>query len=167
MDISWTCECCGTQFDTLPMSYGFPAPDNWFALSEAERDTRGELSEDICVIDGTERYVRGCIEIPVAGSEEPLVWGVWASVSEQSLHRIIELREAPVIENEPPRFGWLCNWIKGYPRPVAIKCHLHLRPGRLRPSIELEPTDYPLAVEQRNGITIERVKDFAMSRGHS
>jgi hypothetical protein len=30
-----------------------------------------------------------------------------------------------------------------------------------RPLVELEPTDHPLAVEQREGITIARVQEFA------
>jgi hypothetical protein len=30
------------------------------------------------------------------------------------------------------------------------------------PYIELEPTDHPLALEQREGITMERVKELAM-----
>ena len=28
----------------------------------------------------------------------------------------------------------------------------------MAPYVELEPTDHPLAIEQRNGITLERVK---------
>ena len=42
----------------------------------------------------------------------------------------------------------------------------HLRSGDLRPLIELEPTDYPLAVEQRNGITLDRIKQIAAAGGH-
>ena len=38
---------------------------------------RCELSSDVCVVDGKYFFVRGCIEIPVHGADEPFVWGVW------------------------------------------------------------------------------------------
>jgi hypothetical protein len=38
---------------------------------------------------------------------------------------------------------------------------VHLRGGGIRPFIELEPTDHPLAIEQREGISLERVKELA------
>ena len=38
---------------------------------------------------------------------------------------------------------------------------MHTRPVGVRPYIELEATDHPLAVEQREGITWERVQEIA------
>jgi hypothetical protein len=38
---------------------------------------------------------------------------------------------------------------------------VHTREVGQRPRIELEPTDHPLAVEQRQGITRERVQEIA------
>jgi hypothetical protein len=167
VDHNWTCGCCGRTFDTLCMNYAVPAPRNWFAIPEEERPTRAALSADLCTIDGREHYVRGCVEIPVIGCDELFVWGVWASISDESLRRILDLWEAPVIENEPPRFGWLCTWLQDYPEPREIRCHVHMRPGSLRPRIVLEPTDYPLAVEQRTGISLTRIKEIAAAAGHS
>jgi hypothetical protein len=37
-----------------------------------------------------------------------------------------------------------------------LKGRLHFRNDKRRPTIELEPTDHPLAVEQRKGITLAR-----------
>lgn len=148
------------------MAYGYTAPANWFGLPEAERATRPKLTDDTCIIDETERYVRGCLEIPVSDSAESLVFGVWVSVSEESLRYILDHWNAPIPDDEPPRFGWLSNWIKGYPDPQRIKCHIFLRSGNLRPRIVLEPTDYPLAVEQYRGITLDRVKEIAAGAGH-
>jgi hypothetical protein len=148
------------------MSYGFAAPRNWFGLSDAERSTRARLTEDVCVIDETEHYVRGCVEIPVSDSAESLVWGVWVSVSRESFRYIHDRWDSPIPEDEPPRFGWLCTWIDGYPETQEIRCHVFLQPGNLRPRIVLEPTDYPLAVEQHRGITLYRVKEIAAGDGH-
>jgi hypothetical protein len=166
VQLSWTCKCCDRSFDTLPMSYGIDAPRNWFALSVTERAIRAELSDDACIIDGKEFYVRGCVEIPVLHSTETFVWGVWVSVSEESFRYIHEKRNAPIADDEPPRFAWLDTWIQGYPDPTYIKCHLYLRSGNLRPRIVLEPTDYPLAVEQRQGINVDRVKQIFADSSH-
>ena len=54
------------------MDYGFAAPRNWFGLPETERAVRAKLTADICTIDDTEHYVRGCLEIPVSDSSESL-----------------------------------------------------------------------------------------------
>ena len=58
-----------------------------------------------------------------------------------------------------PFFGWLDAWLKPYPDTVNMKTRVHLRDNGIRPYIELEPTDSPLAIEQRDGISMERV-DF-------
>jgi hypothetical protein len=161
MDYVWTCGCCGKQFNTLPLDFSSRAPDQWFTIPEAERDSRGKLDSDICVIDGKDIFVRGCLEIPIIGRDDKFIWGVWVSVSKESFDRILELWTAPVIKNEPPRFGWLCNNISIYPQTMGLKTHLHLRGDGIRPSIELEPTDHPLAIEQRQGILLERVEEIA------
>jgi hypothetical protein len=96
-----------------------------------------------------------------------LIWGIWVSVSEESFRHILALWDSPIPDDEPPRFGWLCSWIDGYPEPHDIRCHVFLRSGNLRPRIILEPTDYPLAVEQHQGITLDRVKEIAAGSGHS
>jgi hypothetical protein len=110
--------------------------------------------------------VRGCLEIPVHSSAQPLVWGVWVAISEDSLRRILDLWDEPEADKEPPRFGWLDTWIDGYPEPRKIRCHVHLRSGNLRPRIVLEPTDYALADEQTRGITLDRVKEIAARSRH-
>jgi hypothetical protein len=38
---------------------------------------------------------------------------------------------------------------------------LHNRPAGQRPLVELEPTHHPLSVEQRSGITTERLFDLS------
>jgi hypothetical protein len=43
---------------------------------------------------------------------------------------------------------------------VGLKTMVHLRDNGIRPYIELEPTVHPLAIEQRAGITVERVAEI-------
>lgn len=168
MDYAWTCKCCGKQFNTLPLDFGMSAPDHWFEIPERERKNRGRLSSDICIIDKKDRFVRGCLEVPILGHDDIFVWGVWVSLSAKSFARVHDLWNAEIIENEPPMFGWLCNNISIYPSTMLLKTHLHLRAGNARPLIELEPTDHPLAVEQRTGITLDRVQEIvaALSPRH-
>lgn len=160
MNHSWTCRCCGRQFNTLPLDFACEAPDHWFGIPESERDARGKLDSDVCMIDD-DIFVRGCLEIPIIDHDDCFIWGLWVSVSKPNFARILELWDAPVVENEPPKFGWLCNNVSIYPTTQSLKTHLHMRGGNRRPSIELEPTDHPLAVEQRQGISVQRVEEIA------
>ena len=43
---------------------------------------------------------------------------------------------------------------------------VHTRKIGLRPLIELEPTDHALALEQRDGITLARVREIAETMYH-
>lgn len=159
---AWTCRCCGRQYASLPMDFAVDAPTYWRQLTDEER-ARAHLSSDVCVI-GEDRFVRGCLEIPVRGRAERFVWGVWTSLSEASLSRAYELWDAPEIPaEEPPRFGWLSNELKAVygVSTLNLKTALRFRAGNLRPLIVLEPSDHPLAREQAEGITIDRVQEIA------
>lgn len=160
------CTGCGEWHDELPMSFGATAPFWYDAIAPEERGRRAEISSDQCILDGKHYFVRGCLELPVVDGPEPFVWGVWVSLSEASFQRMSELWETPGREQEPPYFGWLSTSLPGYPETVNLKTRVHTRPLGERPLIELEPTDHPLAVEQRRGITLERVREIASQLLH-
>jgi hypothetical protein len=143
------------------MSYALVAPDPWFAIPEAERDTRGVLGSDLCVIDDREFYIRGSLELPVRPQGETFVWSVWVSLSERSFKTALDLWSAAQRDHVPPMFGWLSNAISVYPDTRALNTNVHLRNNGVRPFIRLEPTDHPLAIEQREGITLERIAEIA------
>lgn len=104
---------------------------------------------------------RGCIEIPVIGTDEPFVWGVWVSLSEENFELTLEHWDDPDREKLEPMFGWLSTVLPLYPETINLKTYVHTRSMDLRPYIELEPTDHPLSIEQREGMTIDRVKEIA------
>ena len=118
------------------------------------------------MIDESEFFVRGCLEIPVIDGPRPFVWGVWTSLSKPNFKRMGELWETPGREKEPPYFGWLCTSLPLYPETVHLKTNVHIRPVGQRPFVELEPTEHPLAVEQRTGITMDRVREIAEALLH-
>lgn len=73
-----------------------------------------------------------------------------------------EVFEDPARVNEPPYFGWLSTTLPGYePTTLNLKTNLHTQEIGVRPLVEVEPTGHPLAVEQREGITVARVQEFA------
>lgn len=159
MNYVWTCACCGERFDTLPLDVGVDAPDYWTEIPEAERGARGTLDRDFCAVDG-HFFMRGVLELPIRDGDDSFGWGVWISLSEDSYARARELFDAAVPEDEPPRLGWFSNRLWGYPDTLDLKARAWFRNGGLRPAIELQPTDHPLAVEQREGITLKRVQEI-------
>ncbi|MFF3947573.1 DUF2199 domain-containing protein [Streptomyces sp. NPDC001902] len=164
-DPGFTCSCCGSHHAELPMSYSTPAPDYWQATFEQDPDS--VLSSDQCVIKGEHFFLRGLIEIPVIGADEVFSWGVWVSLSRDNFARALEVWDTPGRESEKPCFGWLSTELALYsPSTVNLKTNAHTRPVGRRPYIELEPTDHPLAVEQRTGITRDRVREIAMAVLH-
>src|SRR5690242_18461999 len=145
----WRCRCCGQVHGELPMHYGSPAPALWFTIPEAERARRCLLSSDQCVIDEQHFFIVANLELPVVGKEEPLSWDVGGSPTDRTFARICELWEQAGRESEPPYFGWLSTSLPGYPDTLSLKTNVHTRAVGRRPRIELEPTEHPLAVEQR------------------
>ena len=166
MQYAWTCSCCGKQYDTLPLDFAADAPEYWYDIPTDERDARAVLTPDFCTVDREHHFIRGCLELPIIGVEEKLVFGVWVSLSEASIRRAAELWSAEVLEDEPPRYGWLSTRIRLYPGNLQLKAAVHFRGGGLRPRVELEHTDHPLAIEQRQGITMERVQEIVATLMH-
>lgn len=147
------------------MGYSTMAPDVWEPSFENDPDSM--LSSDQCVIRGRHFFVRGLIEIPVIGSEDVFSWGVWVSLSKDNFARAVEVWDTEGREAEKPYFGWLSTELALYSESTTnLKTNAHTRPVGTRPFIELEPTDHPLAVEQRSGITHGRVREIAAAVVH-
>jgi hypothetical protein len=161
----FACQHCKQRHPGPPTGFALPAPDYW--SPRLTDDPLNVLEPEICVIRGQGFFVRGLIEIPVIDHDEPFVWTVWVSLSKDNFLRAVEQWDRPGRENEPPYFGWLSNQIPTYPTSTLnLKTNLHTRPLGERPRIELEPTNHPLAVEQRNGITVARVREIAETLLH-
>ncbi len=160
MHTDHACACCGEHRDGPPLSYGSPAPAGWKPRYARRRDS--ELTADVCMVKGRHFYIHGLVEIPVRDSGEVFSWGVWVSLSEPNFARAHDLWEDPAREQEPPYFGWFSTELPVYPLPtLGLKTHVLTQAVGRRPLIELEPTDHPLAVEQREGITASRVSELA------
>ncbi len=156
----WACSTCGQTHSELPRSYSLKTPWPWRITPESERQRACKLTEDTCVLFDEDFFIRGCLEIHIHGQSEPFIWGVWVSLSRSHFERERSLVHDPKRIEEPPYFGWLCSRIQIYPDTLLLKTQVHTRDVGTRPYIELEPTDHPLAVEQRTGISEERVLEI-------
>jgi len=165
----YVCSICGQYHQGLPLKYGNPAPALFYTIPEKERGKRVLISSDQCEIRGKKLFdekaffIAGNIDIPIIGTEDKFQWTVWVSLSKKNYQRAIELWNQAGREKEPPYFGWLSTLLplSLYPDTLNLKTNLHTQPVGIRPFIELEPTDHPLSVEQRNGISWERVQEIA------
>lgn len=159
------CHSCGEWHDELPFGYAAPAPEFW--SDELVLEPRSRLGEEQCVIEGEHFFVRGRICLPVLDAGERFEWGVWVSLSETSFLRMSELWEQEGREDEPPLFGWLCSELPIYsPSTLNLATLVYTQPVGTRPLIEIEACAHPLSVEQREGITLARVQEFAEALLH-
>lgn len=167
----WLCSACEDEHVGI-MDLACSRPDQWSGSEErepnSELDLTGNfLSEDFCVLEGQHFFVRAILELPIlGGGDESFCYGIWSSLSREHFESYAEVFDSAEQEHLGPWFGWFSNHLKGYPDTLNLKCQVHPVDGRLRPQIELEPTDHPLAVEQRNGITLDRLLDLYEINGH-
>jgi hypothetical protein len=90
------------------------------------------------------------------------------SLSRDSFRRVLDRWTTPGREQDAAYFGWLSTQLPVYPaETLNLKTEVHTEPVGTRPHVVLEPTGHPLAVEQRNGITTDRVQEIAETILHS
>jgi hypothetical protein len=159
------CAECNEIHRGVP-TFGADRPLSYFAVPEHERRRRLLLGSDDCIIDATYFFVRGCVEIPIHGSREPFVWGVWVSLSRESHAEWCRWFNESKRSHVGPFTGWLDTWLKVYPNTMNLQTRIHLRDDGIRPYVELEPTTHPLAVEQRQGISVKRLGEIYARMTH-
>jgi hypothetical protein len=170
-DRPWTCAECGqTHQGLIDLVCGKPAP--WPGPEDKAPNGALELSgnflsEDFCVLDGQHFFVRAVLELPIRGSGgRHFGFGVWTTLSRQNFVRYVETFDSGEQDELGPWFGWFSNWLDGYPDTLNLKCQVHPVSGRQRSRVLLEPTDHPLAIEQQNGITFDRLLELYAISGH-
>jgi hypothetical protein len=149
------------------LDWAFNSPFYWNVIDKNERSKRGFLNSDFCTIDEREFFIRGVIAIPIIDSTELFMWGVWAQLSQAHFDRMVELWNDPKIIYEPPYSGLLSNKISIYPSTLDLKLQSRSTDVKDRPLFEIEQVTHPLAVEQRVGITQNRIEEIATQMAHS
>lgn len=156
--MSYRCAVCGQEHGGLP-DVAMDKPDMWWDVPEDERDRRITSTTDTCIIDNEDFFIRGVIEIPIHDFPRGFGFGVWVSQKRENFETYVQNFDSAEIG---PFFGWLCNRITFYKDDsLFLKTMAHFRGQEARPRIELEPIDHPLAVDQREGISLEKAWEIA------
>ena len=165
---TFRCSTCGEIHDITEISFGAEYPLQWDLLTEEER--KGSLlGEEQCIIDGPDEfhyYIRACLDIPIKGTDDCFSWGVWVSLNESDFKEMFDNLNNPERSRLGPYFGWLSTKIPEYPDTMFLKVTVYQRAIGVRPLVELEPTDHPLAVQQRAGIELEELQELVVKILH-
>lgn len=132
------------------------------------------LSEDFCIVrqDGELHYMIRCIlpipliDVPQDHGDALFSYGAWSTLSKASFETYIEGFNDGVYDDDGPWFGWLMSTFTAYEFMSSPKCNVYPRSNRMRPWIELQDMDHPLAQDQRNGITFSRLMEIYALSGH-
>jgi len=148
--MAYTCSTCGEEHDDLP-HIGSAAPAQW--SDKLANDPTSLLTEDFCIIQARDYFVRGVIEIPVHDYEHEFGWGVWVSHKKENFETYRANSDSAAIG---PFFGWLCTAIDYYREPtLSLKTMAYYRSGGIRPLIVLGECAHPLFRQQQEGISLK------------
>jgi hypothetical protein len=156
------CATCGKVHDGIPLSFAAEFPDMYANMSREDRDARCVIGSDQCIIDDELFFIRGCLELPIAGSPDLFLWGLWASVREEVFDEISESWELVGREKSRGPFkGRVANSLSVYPETSSLKIGIVVQPVGTRPLFFLEEAEHPLTIEQRSGISRGRALELA------
>ena len=158
--LEYRCRCCGEIHEGLP-AFVCEAPDYYNGVPEAERQRRCHLTSDTLVLDDEHFFIRGTLGVPILGSSDHFDWGVWTSLSEANFQRYLDIYGVEDVGEEGPYFGWFSNALPFYPDTMNLRLLVHPQNGGIRPLLELEPTDHPLSIDQREGVSRDRAVEMA------
>ncbi|QOY91403.1 DUF2199 domain-containing protein [Paludibaculum fermentans] len=150
------------------MSFAADSPDMYANMSESDRETRAVIGSDQCIIDGKWFFLRGCLEIPLIGSREVFLWGLWAILHETDFDEISESwEEVGRQQLHGPFKGRLANSLSAcYEDCLNLKLRIVLRPVGERPLFVLEETEHPLSLAQATGISEQAAVELAVKLLH-
>ena len=152
--MNYQCSICGENHDEL-LGLAFEKPFDANDIPEEEHDQRVQLGSDLCVVDNEHFFIRGVIDIPVHGQDEPFGIGVWVSLKKENFYIYENHFDSDDIG---PFFGWLSiDFMFGGESTLLMKTSVHFLGNGECPQIVLDPTEHPLSVAQREGLSLDEV----------
>ncbi len=148
------------------------APAHWHRTEPYEENgalrTDGDfLSEDFCVIEGKNFFVRGVLLIPIQGVDEPFGFGVWSTLSRKNFDIYVDGFDDSDYSDWGPWTSWFSTALADFGDTLIKPAWVQPRPDRQRPLVWLHDDDHPLSAAQRNGIKAERVLQIYAAYGHT
>lgn len=170
----WECANCDDLHVGLMALAAF-APDPWphgetCEPNDALRFDGDFLSEDFCVLSGSTQQnylVRAVLEIPVHGLADKFSFGCWSTLSRENFDTYIAGFDDSDYPDWGPWTGWLCNSLETYIGDRPQSAYVHPQPDRQRPTLRIMDPDHPLAIDQDEGISIERLIEILRFYGHA
>jgi hypothetical protein len=165
------CSSCGAKHHGLfDVAYG--KPDAWPGSVEKSPNVevlsaRHVLTEDFCILDGRYFFIRSVLRLPIRGAAgAALGLGVWCGLMEEKFHAYVESFDEGLQAHFGSWAGRLSNRLRGYPDTLNLRVRVWPSEGRRRPQVTLVDDDHPLAREQCDGVTFERLLDLYAAHGH-
>ena len=160
--VHYKCSKCGEEHVGAP-SFAFDAPAYYNALSD--EDKRGSfLSSDGCVILDRDFFIRTILQIPIRGTNEVFMWGVWVSQSMAEFQFYNGHFKDDLTGRKT--FGWFSSLLPEYESTLGLKTTVLFKRGGLRPQLHLEDSPHQLSIDFHRGISIERATQIAGSMLH-
>ena len=160
--MSFVCSICGETHEGLP-AWTYGRPDHWLGLSLEQRD-QGVCNDDLCRAPDGHYFIRTVLELPLIDGPEPTFeLGVWGSLSAANFDRYVDTFDHDDQSKLGLMFSYLSNEVRGFPGSHSLKANLRPQDHRKRPFMDLEPTDHPLAVAQRSGISFAKAHQLIHS----
>ena len=146
------------------MDIAFNGPEPRLIASAEEQGLAVERSSEWYVIGDT-GFIRSTLNVPVVDAPvdgvQRFCWGIWVMVRGQDFRRIVmDTWETGMPEDEPMPVGVLGNEIPGYPNTLFMEVDVDARSATQRASVYFKNGGHPLAIEQRQGITMARVQEI-------
>jgi hypothetical protein len=116
----------------------------------------------------TSVYVRRLLKIPVLGTDQFFLWGLWASLWEKDYDEISESWEEEGRERRHCPFqARLANKLSVYPDTLNLRVTIRVQPVGERPLLFVDEEDHPLAGTQRTGMSMEETQKLISRLLHS
>ena len=161
------CSTCGAEHDLSEIEPSFDRPDAYFDIPPELRAERSWNVDELCVLWETEstprrHFVRALLPFQIRGESAQYSWGAWVEVPERAFAFIHDRWSDPAQTASSPIAGCLANAFPGMATTMGLTGQLRLtRPGTI-PGFYLDATtDHVLAAEQRDGVLLERVIEWA------
>jgi hypothetical protein len=159
------CSVCHQVHRDLSRVLGTSAPDDWLAVTPGER-LEAELTPDVCILPckgATRHFIRGHIQLPIVEPEpDVFVWSVWVEVDENSMSTIAQTWSDPNRAAIPPLSGRLATELPYEQATRGLQITIYTRDPGMTPLLMISSNSrHPLGQEQRDGIGLHRVAEFA------
>lgn len=162
---NFICQNCGVEHTEL-LSLAFNAPFHYDILNSVDKEKFTDKDDDFCVIhheDQIDYFIRTVLQVPILNHDETLDYGVWVSVSKETMDEY-RLMFANKEAEEKNYFGMLSNEIEDYESStIGLYMQVVTQLDGCRPLLIPYESEHQLVQDWLNGIH----RDEAMLRVNS